>query len=64
MVEKAGLRLKDTLLKADPWGGPPCPRTNCKICESNKEEVICRSKTWNMLMFASYAKAKGVTPGR
>ena len=63
LVEKAGLSLKDMLWKADLWGGPPCPRANCKVCESNKKEVICRSKTWYMLMFASYAKTRGVTPG-
>ena len=43
LLEKAGLSLKDTLWKADPWGGPPWPRANCKVCEYNKEEVICRS---------------------
>ena len=44
LVEKAGLSLKDMLWKADPWCGPPCPRANCRVCENNKEEVICRTK--------------------
>ena len=39
LVEKVGLSLKDTLWKAELWGGPPCPWANCKVCESNQEEV-------------------------
>ena len=26
LVERAGTGLKDLIWKADPWGGPPCPR--------------------------------------
>ena len=59
LVEKAGLSLKDMLWKADPWGGPPCPRANCRVCENNKEEVICRTKNLIYANVCLICKTKG-----
>ena len=32
IVERAGLKLKDALTKADPWQGMNCDRDDCLLC--------------------------------
>ena len=44
MVERAGRSLKSMLFKVYPWGGPPCPREECQVCDSSEGDVICRTK--------------------
>ena len=32
IVERAGTKLEDVLVKADPWRGQDCARPNCLLC--------------------------------
>ena len=45
IVEKPGSKLKDILVKKDPWSGRGCGRSRCKMCEQegeSKEECKLR----------------------
>ena len=42
LVEKCGVKLKNVLWKADPWGGIACDDLKCPICLEESDRPICK----------------------
>ena len=41
-IEKGGTKIKDLILKSDPWANMPCGREKCHTCKIEGQEGKCR----------------------
>ena len=44
IVEKAGIQLKQLIVKSNPWAGRDCMREECLICQTREETGEGRGK--------------------
>ena len=45
IVEKAGMQLKQLLVKSNPWAGRDCEREECLVCQTREESGEGKGKT-------------------
>ena len=45
IVEKAGVQIKQVLVKGNPWAGTNCAREDCLICKTREETGIGKGMT-------------------
>ena len=44
VVEKNGKKLKDLLVRTDPWAGEDCGRPDCTVCTEGEPNTTCRRR--------------------